>query len=317
MAMKMRSGKKRSKSKEEEEPVEEPEQNDEAPKAASTGKKQKQNKRNLRKEQREVLRSKSLGLIRPSDATQKPKKIVFGDDDDADQGDGSDDNLAIVPKDTADNKEEEDDEDDAVEQVSSKAARDMAMAERQGERETKAAQASKKKKKRKTRPKKEKKEESSDEDEDMEEDFFAELDAQKSAIRKARKSKGDTAIPKHTIFQSSNEDTSPTPIEVNAGMELVVLEEDEEHGDATTALSLALTEAPSQSMLHNSRVITDGSDIISAKQKQKHRKSGRALPEPNWRRSKKTNRVLLNKCRGKGKAAANFVVKANVKAYKF
>lgn len=301
----------------EEEPVEE----EEVPKAASTGKKQK-SKRELRKEQREVLRSKSLGLIRLSDEKQKPKKIVFGDDDDDDAEQG-DDNLELVPKESNDNndaaaEEEDGSDDDVVEQVSSKAARELALAELERERETKAAQAAKKKKKRKSRLPVEE-EESSDEDEEMEEDFFAELDAQKSALRKARRSKGgDAAISKHTVFQSSNDDDVPTtPIEVMPGMELVVLEEDQENADMTTALSLTVAEAPSQSILHNSRVVTDGSDIVSAKQKQKKKKTGLAPPQPNWRRSQKTNRILLNKGRGKGKAASNFAVKANVNTYKF
>lgn len=321
--MKMRSGRTRLQSKElvEEEPVEEP------PQAASTGKKQK-SKRELRKEQREVLRSKSLGLIRLSDdKTQKPKKIVFGDDDDSDVEKEEDDKLEeIVPttKDD-DNKEEEDDsDDDMVEQVSGKAARE---AELQRELETRAAaqQAAKKKKKRKSRRQVEEEESSDDDDEEiMEEDFFAELDAQKSALRKARKQSkgGDAAISKHTIFHSSNDDDVPrTPIEVMPGMELVVLEdEDEENADLTTALSLVVTEAPSPTALQNSRVVVDGSDVISAKQKQKQKKLGLAPPPPTWRRSQKTNRILLNKGRGGrkgGKAAANFVVKAKVKTYKF
>lgn len=310
----MVSTRRRGKSKEdEEERVEEVEANneneqdddDEAPEATSSSKK-KISSRSARKQQRETLRSKNLGLIRiAGDQEPKPNKIVFGDDNEH-EGSGSetfhDARESLSPHEDDNQKEDDgDDDDDAVEQVNTSAARDMALAQLQQEREI--TKANKKTKKRRKARKVE--EEEIDDDKDMlEDDFFAELDAQKSALKKAKKAKPGKDIPKHTIF-SSNEETSAIPIEYNPGMELVVLGEEEDA--VTVAMSLALTEPPSKNAIICSRgLIVDGSEKISQKQKQKAKKGGK-LPEPTWKRSKKMNRLLLTK--GRGKAAVNFVPK--------
>ena len=313
-------------------------------KKKATKKGKKLSAQELRKQQREQARAKELGLLPKTSAEEgtknKPTKIVFDSDDNEDldeseQEEGQlydahdDDEGAEEGEDVAEkasnNENSDSDDDDAVEQMDSRVAKDLALEERQRERETKVVsdiQSKKKKKKRKKSHKIQEKRAGSDDDEDLleDDDFFAELDAQRSSRRKKKKADQIEVQPKHTVFQTTmDKHLGHVPIEVNPGMELVVLEEDDydktiyDEDDNNIQDSLILGgEEPSETAVFHSRAqIVDGSDIISHKQMQKQRKHGLKPPDANWKRSKKMNRMLLSK--GKGQAAATFAVKT----YKF
>lgn len=291
---------------------------DKVEEAVTSSKKKKKTpseRKTLRKQQKEALRSKNLGLI-AEETPNKSRKIVFGDDmDDAPLEEEEDDEK---PESASNNNKEdeveEEEDDDAVEQMDSKAAREMALEQREQER---ASTKVVKKKKRKSRARPE-----ADADDNFEDDFFAQLDEQKATDKKNKKAKGEDVIPKHTIFQSADEEHPQEPIEVNPGMELVVLGEDDyEEGqrlenDHTMALSMT-AEEPSETALYHSRDnLKSGRDIISMKQRQKYKKHGLKSDTQYWRRSMKMNRRLLTK--GKGKAAAAFTVANKLeKTFKF
>jgi len=321
---------------------------EEAPTSSkSSNKKEKITRREIRKHQRETLRSKNLGLIHIGDtndgtetptSSNRPRKIVFDDTNDVSLEDNGDKEQDLVDDKLGDNQriqddddgdDDDDDDDDAVEQMDSKAAKDMMLAQREQERNTsKAFRATPRKRKRTTgsRGTEHEKDVGPLEDDD---DFFAELEAQKAAERKKRKAAagGDVdVIPKHTIFQTANEElTSKATLEVHPGLELVVLGEkdhDDEGDDGyqqfekEQAMSLAVTGELSRTALQHSRgFLKGGWDVISDKQRKKKNKTGLMATKDTWKRSKKMNRLLLTK--GKGKAAVNFASKKVTPTFKF
>lgn len=248
--------------------------------------------RQARQQRREQLRSKStgLGLL----ISTKPKSKRFDDNQEEEHDEPEEEPMVKeqVPlmaesSPTGDS----DDDDSVVEEVGASTAR--AVVEEQMEQEQATATVVEPKRKRKKRPVVEK--------EELDDEFFAELDAERE---KDRKESQPQAKSRKTTFVVEGEDAKPVePIPVEHNIEVVVLEQ--------LAPTLPKTKLSDECLLYSRSRLTDGADIESTKQRQKRKKTGHKVQSTGWKRSRKMNHLLApgaKKRRTKGVRAPHFVV---------
>jgi hypothetical protein len=242
--------------------------------------------RESRKKRGGDLRSKSVGLVGKIDTEQTSgKKIVFGEDFTVeDEVQASDE--------TNKNDENDDDDDDDVEEVKASEAKEQVLGKIQQERKAAGVlQKLEMKRKRKVV------EEQAD---DMDEDFFAQVDAELDQERKEKKEQTAVAPKgKRTTFISKAE--TDYAVEREHNIEVVVLGPEE-------AVAAASGTKPSQAALLFSRSkLQNGISTI--------KKTGVSKKKPakkeGWKRSTKMTRVLISgKRQRRTKPAAHFVIKA-------
>ena len=240
--------------------------------------------RESRKKRGGDLRSKSVGLVGKIDTEQTVgKKIVFGEDFTVED-------EVLATDETITNSENNDDDDDNVEEVKASEAKEQVLGQIQQERKTAGVlQKLETKRKRKV---------VEEQVEDMDEDFFAQVDAELDQERKEKKQGTVAPKGKRTTFVSKEE--TDYAVEREHNIEVVVL-------GPETAVAAASGTKPSQAALLFSRSrLHNGISTI--------KKTGVSKKKPakkeGWKRSTKMTRVLISgKRQRRTKPAAHFVIK--------
>mmetsp|Transcript_111922 Transcript_111922/g.229164 ORF Transcript_111922/g.229164 Transcript_111922/m.229164 type:complete len:339 (+) Transcript_111922:128-1144(+) len=290
-----------------------------------TPKRGKSKKKELRKQRKEQLKSKTTGvglkISVDNDSAPTNKKIVFDDTNLPSDEDHNDDNeneqsgeklsaQSIKQKD----EDNDDDDDDAVEEVQGKAARDEVMD--QMKTEEKQSLKTKKKRRRKSRKLKTKQsdDDNDNDDDDMDEDFFAQLDTVRKEELKEKKElekslARDAAKGKHTTFvfaQNESDDRALSdPMQINENIQVVVLNESSEVTGGNNNSFVSNSSVSKTALLYSRNALKDGSDPNAgvAEMKRKRNRSG-AEVQP-WKRARQ--RVVMGRSRmTKGKPAAFF-----------
>ena len=179
--------------------------------------------------------------------------------------------------------------------------------------ESEEKQSLRSKKKRKKRERKSRDEEDdSDEEEDFDEDFFAQLEAAKAQEKqKLEKKRGKG---KHTafVFAQDGDTIDERPRKADHNIQVVVLKDPSEGSGTANAITAVPTNALSNDALIYSRnQLINGSDGVARGATGQKRKW---QPDTTWKRSKKMNHLAASRSRGnrrkgRGMAAANFVLK--------
>lgn len=243
--------------------------------------------RESRKKRGGDLRSKSVGLVGKIDTEQtSAKKIVFGKDFTVDN-----EVLATAATTKNDEKDDgDDDDDDNVEEVKASEAKEQVLGQIQRERKTAGVlQKIDAKRKRKV---------VEEQVEEMDDDFFAQVDAELDRERKENKQVSAAPKGKRTTFIAKEE--KDYAIEREHNIEVVVLGSD-------VAVAAASGTKPSEAALFFSRSrLQNGISTI--------KKTGVSKKKPakqeGWKRSKKMTRVLISgKRQRRSKPAAHFVIK--------
>lgn len=272
-----------------------------------------QRSRELRRKQRETMRSRNMGVgISISTESTPSKKIIFDDENEGEEESVDENGIDEIEPIKEVVSQGEDSDDDAVEEVKSSVARQTIMEQLAKERETVKIQ------KLQTRTKKRKKtsEKKQPDEEEFDEEFFAQVDSELEAQRrqKKKKEKGSDSGPagRHTTFVSVEDDETAGPIQANHNIELVVLGDE---GPVNSALmrimeAKAGIEPSDASHLFARSRLENGTE--QAKKKGSKRKK---QDDAGWKRSKKMNvlafgHTKMQRRKGRGMAAARFVVKS-------
>lgn len=290
--------------------------NEESYDAKESLKTEKQAKRvsDLRRRQRETLRAKATGKIDISNAPSANKRIVFDDNEPVNRKDittddqkvndaesGMDKVMTSEPPREQDEESEvgHDSDEDAVEEVQTSQAHQQEKEQRSQERQSARASLQKTTKKRRRK----KTVEQEEEEEDFDEDFFQQLEQERQAAkneqRKAKKLASESKG-RHTTFVVAEDDNNrvlPTTVE---GIQVAVL---------SNIVEPTLSEPTEEAYIYSRSRLDNGSDGLSAKQKQKAKRR-KVKPEenPSWQRSRKMNvlgSTRLGQNRG-GRPAALF-----------
>jgi len=275
--------------------------------------------RKRRQKNRDGLRSKSTGVgvsIAPDGKSAAPvnKKIVFDDDyDDGQQKLQAEEEIDTRHDSVRDERDKHSDDDDAVEEMKTSDARVQAEEQQTREKAT-AHEALVLKGSKRKRKKKPANKSGDDDKEELDDEFFEKLDAELEQERKNRKEEKeikDSSLAqkrRRTAFVVSDETlVESIPTRTDENVEVVVLK-DEAHSAALVNKTFKVSKA---ALLFSRSQIADGSDVVSAKQLQKGKKSGRTVDyySTGWKRSKKMNNRLLpglrNKRRNTGAVATS------------
>lgn len=274
----------------EDDPEEEPQQESSST-ADDAPKEKKARNSTARKNRKDALRSKAMGVVVGKIDTEQStsRKIVFGDDYEAD--DKKQQQQQQVEEEFKNNDDDDDDSDDEVEEVKASVAKEKVLEQMQQERKT-ASELQKLETKRKRKAAVEE----DDEVTPMDEDFFAQLDADMEKERKEKK-RASTPKGRHTAFVSTEE--TDDAIQAEHNIEVVVLGT----SSAQEIKAVPGTQPSDAALVFSRSRMVDGLTTV--------KKSGVSKKKPakveGWKRSTKMNRHMLGRKQRK-KPAAHFVI---------
>jgi hypothetical protein len=237
--------------------------------------------RSRRQQTRNALRSQSTGVGIVIDT--KAKKIVFDEEGNApsllEAIHVAEPTVEPALLTTVDDNDDDDDN-DAVEEVKGGDAKAQVQEQRLLERST-ALESLLGQKRRRHKPKKE---------DELNDDFFAQLDAEMEQLNEEKKQKKDSPAPQGKLITFLAKDEvvqNKMPIQKEHNIQVVVLN-DRPQIRSGPPLPFAGGSSSSYSRFD----LSNGQDECSAKQLQKMKKTGRKA-EPAWTRSNKVNQRLL------------------------